>query len=218
MVVMLFALSACYEIHGVTGNSSAEIEQEHEVYAYQGAEATQDIVQAICWQEAYSERLRYYAQLPISTIDTMEAEWHFMLHDINQDGIPELFLVVVYDNGNVDHRAVYGIVEGNVALLKTAISGEIYGGFFISPGGAPGITRIQSTGVVARYDKFELSIASFSRVATGEVMIIADSFRINAHPVTEEEFEYIFGRLDEKEWLALHEITEANISNIIFGQ
>jgi len=223
IAVMLIAFTACYEVEG-TSTSDNEPEYVHGAIAHHDAgviqdEAIQTVMQTISWQDAYSEKLLSYAQHPIETTDSENAEWRFMLHDINQDGIPELFLVIVYEDGRVDHRAVYTLVDGDVVQIKAAISSSfpLPGGMIVPPNGASGVIWVQITGHVVHYNKLELNSGMLSPVVNADVVAIADSFRINAHPVTESEFESVFGSRDEKEWLALHEITEANTRDIIFG-
>ena len=89
----------------------------------------------------------------------------------------------------------------------------------IPPGGAAGIIRVESVGPLSRYIRKELgeSGATLSSVASGTYMSIGSHFAINTHPVTEDEFVYMFGYRYEKDWLVMHEITEANIHEIIFG-
>jgi len=194
-------------------NPSNVLEPTNEGHIYQ--ETTQDTaIQAASWQDAYADILIYYAQLPISTTSEALEEWRFMLHDIDQNGIPELFLVI-YNNGIVDHRAVYGFKDGSAIRLKTSISGEINGGMILPPNGAPGIIRFDIVGHIYRYIKYELSGVILTSVANGDFVALADSFRLNAFPVTEDEFDYVFGGRDEKDWLTLHEINEDNIRNII---
>ncbi|MCL2362021.1 MAG: hypothetical protein FWC73_09445 [Defluviitaleaceae bacterium] len=216
MAVTLIGLSACYDIQGASSLT------EERVFVYEADTNqgyTQDIsAEAISWQEAFSYKLYYYAQLPVDEAYPRAAEWRFMLHDIDQDGIPELFLILTFDNSRyIDHRAVYSFADGGIVRLKTGISGETYGGMLIPPGGGSGIIQMQSAGHVIRYDMLVLSGFTLSNVMNADVVEMADSLRINAQPVTEDEFEYVFGCRDEKVWLPSHEITKSNIRNIIFG-
>ena len=56
-----------------------------------------------------------------------------------------------------------------------------------------------------------------SSVLVGDTFETNNVFRINFQSVTEEEFEYVFGRRNERVLLAVHEITESNIRDIVFG-
>jgi len=209
-MVILLTITAC-----ATTNDSVLLpvvsELAHEIYTYE-----EETTQAISWQEAYSDKLLYYARLPITTTDATEAEWRFLVYDIDQDGVPELFLMVYYD-GYISHRGVYGVVDGDVQRLKSALTGDFDIGLLMPPGSAAGIIRVQFAGHIARYDKLLLSENALVPVVSADFLTMADSFRINTHTVTEEEFVYVFGCRDNKEWLVLHEITEANIQDIIFG-
>jgi len=141
-----------------------------------------------------------------------------MLHDINQSGVPQLFLVR-YHEGQVSHHTAYGVLHGNATQLKTAPGHDqlYYGGMYIAPGGT-GIIRYASRGVVSHYEKLSLSEGgTLSRTINGDTSPLADSFRTRAIPVTQEEFEETFGRPDERVWLVLHEITEAGIRDVVFG-
>jgi len=220
MILMLIALTACYEMQGAAAvqNTIQTAYDVHDICAaatYTNQEAN-ETAQATSWQEAYTEKLRYYAQLSQNDTHTNEAEWRFMLHDINQDGVPELFMVV-YRDGFVDHRGIYSFTDGGVVRLKASISGEIYGGMIIPPGGAAGIIRVEAVGVVVRYEIFELLGTALSRTTNGEVVALADIFRINTATVTEKEFDYIFGCRYDKAWLDIYEITGDNIQDIVFG-
>jgi len=211
--IMLFVFTSCYETEGATIQeqdtpAQARLEQ---------AEPMQDAPsQSISWQDAYAERLRYYALQPTNPT---AAEWRFMLHDINQDGTPQLFLVMYY-TGLREHYAVYSFANGETLRLKTALGlgHEFNSGIILPPGGATGIIRVMANGVIYRYDMMALSGTTLSHVANGTFSKMADVFALNAFHVTQEEFEDIFGKRDEKVWLALHEITEANIQDIVFGQ
>jgi len=189
-----------------------EPELAHDISAHQEA-----VTQAACWQDAYMEKLHIYTRLPVGVTGSIGAEWRFILHDIDQDGVPELFIVVYYD-GFVDNHTVYSFEDGNAVLLKSALSmGSLFrGGIYIAPGGT-GVIRYINTGAVSHYLRLELFGVSLSRSVYGDAVPLVDSFRVNALSVTEDEFEYIFGCPDKRTWLVLHEITEANIKDIIFG-
>ena len=59
--------------------------------------------------------------------------------------------------------------------------------------------------------------AALSRASSGDVAIFIDSFRINAQPVAQEEFELVFGRCDEKVWLTAYTLTDESINDVVFG-
>jgi len=213
MVVVLIGFSACHDIYGTIPSA---IEPLHEVYAYQ--DTALDIeIHAFSWQEAYSEKLHYYVQLPVGDIAYEGAGWRFMLHDINQSGTPQLFLVGYYD-GLVNFYTVYSFEYGNAIMLKSALSMNVLlsGGMYIAPGGI-GVVRYLSNGMVNFYDMYRLYGGALSRSVNGNTASFVDSFRINTVFVTQDEFVDTFGCPDERVWLDLYEITEINIQNIIFG-
>ena len=192
LAIVLIALTACYDVVGNVGLGD------------------------ITWQEAYAEILNNHAQQPATTADITAAEWRFMLHDINQYGTPQLFLVRYYD-GLVNFHTVYSFEYGEAILLKSAfnMTSLFKGGMYVAPGGT-GVIRYLTTDIVSHYDKLELFGASLSRAVNGDAVPSVDSFRINSFPVSQEEFEDIFGRRDEWVWLAMHEITEGNIRDVVF--
>ena len=237
LAVMLISFTAYAATNGGILRST-DAEQEHGMYAdHETIEAIgitemaqAGAVQTDSWQEAYAEKLLYYAQLPTGAVvvgtagaaDSTGATWRFMLHDIDQDGVPELFIVVYYD-GLVDHRGVYSFsVEYGLIRLKANISGEVYGGMIIPPGGAAGIIRFDTLGHIQRYVKSEISGGMLANVALGTFICIAEygnQFRIDHRNATEGEFEGLFGLRgwDYKDWLTMHDITDANIRDVIFG-
>ena len=209
LVVALLAFTACDDVYGVTYAQLAGAEDE--VYAYPYNEA-------LSWQEAYHEKLLYYAQLPTGIEDTPNAQWRFILHDINQDGIPELILAVYY-NGLVGYRNAYSYVDGEVIRLKSALDAPHAIGMLVPPNGAPGIIRVQAGGFAYWYDKLTISSTTLSVAANGDVFEMEEGghFRINAFPVTEEEFVYVFGCRNYKQWLVMHEITIDGVLDAILG-
>ena len=224
--LLIIFISGCYGASGValdyyefseaimSYNGTSEISSE--ATAGGASTTSNETESAYSWQEIYTAKLRYYAQLPAGEPGDV-AEWRFILHDINQNGIPELFLIVYYD-GLVNIHSVYSIAYGNAVRLKTNMTNGFAAGIVLPPNDAPGIISVSSAGIVDIYDKFTLNGTVLSHTGSGDIVAVADSFRINARSVTEEEFEYTFGRLDEKLWLNLHEITDANMYDIIFGQ
>ena len=210
LAIILTALTACQDIYGSTArNLSPEPAQE-----VTNNEATS----VISWQEAYAEILHTYSTQPATTANIQAAEWRFMLHDVNQNGVPQLFLVR-YHNGQVSHHTAYSILNGSAMQLKTASGHDhlYYGGMYIAPGGT-GIIRYASVGLVSRYEMLSLSEGgTLSPTINGDTSSLADSFRKRAMPVTQEEFEDTFGRPDERVWLVLHEISEASVQDVVFG-
>jgi len=216
LATMLIALTACQDIYGLAVRH-AEPEREPAQEAYAQATTYDETVHTNAWQEAYATKLNYYAQQPAATATIEATEWRFILHDINDNGTPQLFLARYHD-GLLSFYTAYSFEDGNAIRLKSAlcVNALFDGGMYIIPSGT-GVFRYFTTGFVSQYAKFEFSGASLARTVSGDMAPSVDSFRVNAFPVTEEEFENTFGRYDERIWLVLHEITETNIQDIIFG-
>jgi len=75
------------------------------------------------WQEAYAALLREYAsQCPYAADYPWMLErgygWHFALHDINNSGIPELFLMEKSRYLTVTYYAVYTFIDGELTPLE----------------------------------------------------------------------------------------------------
>jgi len=214
LTIALITLTACQDVYGFD-TRHAEPEPMQEACAQTTADY--EAVHAISWQEAYAEKLNLYAQQPATTAYIEAAEWRFMLHDINQYGTPQLFLVRYYD-GLVSYYTVYNFLDGYAVPLKSAhiVNSLFEGGMYVAPDGM-GIIRYTNICAVSHYDRLDLFGATLSRTANGDAVPCIDSFRVNTFPVSQYEFEYTFGCPNERAWLALYEITEANIQDIIFG-
>jgi len=225
LAIALIALTACYDVAGNTGLGDGlyEISTTNtfddpvfDDYGYL-VNAHDEAVHNTSWQEAYTEILDNYAQQPATTADIEAAEWRFMLHDINQNGIPQLFLVRYYD-GLVNFHTVYSFVYGDAIMLKSALSMShlFRGGMYVAPGGT-GVVRYITSGAVSHYDRYGLYGGTLSRSVNGDTSPSVDSFRVNAFPVTQEEFVETFGCSDGRTWLVMYEISEGNIRDVIFG-
>jgi len=219
ITILTVTITACDAVGETTGLSEISttntfIDPGYNDYRYQ---APNEGDATTSWQEAYANKLNHYSHEPATTEHIPEATWRFMLHDVNQSGIPQLFLVR-YHNGQINHHATYTLYDGEAIQLKAAPGVDVlhYGGMYIAPGGT-GIIRYVNTGWNSLYEKLRLSTASLSRATSGDTSAIVESFRINAFPVTQEEFEYTFGCPEERVWLVLNEITPANIQDIVFA-
>jgi len=225
LAIALIALTACYDVAGNTGLGDGLYEIsttntfDDPAFDDYGnlINASDEAVHTTSWQEAYAEVLNNYAQQPATTADITAAQWRFMLHDINQYGVPQLFLVR-YNDGLVTFHTVYSFEYGNAIMLKSALgmSHLFRGGMYVAPGGI-GVIRYLNSGAVSHYDKYGLYGGTLSRSVNGDTSPTVDSFRVNTFPVTQDEFIDIFGCPDERAWLAMYEITEGNIQDVIFG-
>jgi len=212
VIIALIVFISCYEIDGATFH-----EQGSPIIARsEQAEPIDDTqAQTISWQDAYAEKLLFYTSQPTNTMST---DWQFLLHDINQYGIPQLFILRYYA-GIRDHYAVYTFLDGEVLRIKSALGlgYDSNSGIILPPGGTTGIIRVIANGVLYRYDMIALNGTVLTQTASGTFSKMVDAYAINTFHVTQEEFEDIFGVRDERVWITLHEINEANIQEIIFG-
>ena len=204
-------------------------------------EETPDIYsdfEAITWQEAYAELLRYYAALPLADSET---GWYFILHDIDQNGVPELFLVTKYDSGHTGYRFVYSFINGRAIRLEFDDM-MTDGGSFAPLDGRPWVVIRHPAGAGGVYYRMaidgyrlipnaigltQLSEAGFERAAEGVYLSHENYYWFYLYDITDgwnyrkpldvEEFENLFGNRSERNWFELHPINEDNIQRIIFG-
>jgi len=189
------------------------------------------------WQEAYASLLRYYAELPIEQFGlpvNLEWGWHFVLHDIDQNGIPELFVLMHNLSGHTNYHAIYAF--SNSEAISLEFDNMRWGDLSIlapldnSPwiilshavGSGASLTRLKIDGNIIVSDAqglYHLSDEGFERLDAGYSYASYEWYvlSIDGNPVTVEEFESVFGGFGTKEPLEFFEITEANIQNIIFG-
>ena len=198
---------------------------------------TQDHAPTYAWQEAYAEILWQYAELPLDFDVLVEFDWgwNFILHDINQDGIPELILVMRYFTGHFGIYAVYTFTNNEVVSLEfDEIMGEV--GLFAPPNNAPGVVFSQWAGSGAMYSKMGIEGNTLSIIVRGFHHLSEEGFEkeweqgidfedsyewrvltINDEPATVEEFEDMFGAWGGENWLRSAPITEDNIRDGVFG-
>jgi len=191
------------------------------------------------WQMAYAALLRRYAVLPLGT--EWERGWHFALHDINQDGIPELFLVMFYYTGHVSFRLVYTFVYGRYLPLEFENT-MTDGGMFAHSDGSPFIfvfIAAGSGGIFHRRlidgDRIVTDYSGFARPTDEGInrahVVVSHSWLylyINAypetqfdegfHPATIEQFENIFGRVEDRIWFQFYPIIEDNVRDVLFNR
>ena len=186
------------------------------------------------WQEAYSKLLRNYAEL-LPNPDSLETGWHFALHDINRDGVPELFLSMLYDNGHVRYRSVYTFTDG--ILLSLAFEDfAIDGCLFSLSSESPYIISFRDVGFGAYYmrmlisnDEIVVDYYGYSRPNQNALENYWDSFNMQDYNpdlmyfyvvsdnhtdftsfenlVDLHTFQYVFGRRDDRVRIIMHEIS-----------
>jgi len=194
------------------------------------------------WQEAYAELLRSYAELPLRP-DSIEIGWHFALHDINRDGTPELFLLMLYGNGHNSYRSIYTFNDRILLSLEFenfAIDGSL---FSLSNGGPYIIARtdvgfgasymrmlISSNKIIVNYygycrpnqnameNYWDIFDIQEYNPALMYFYLTSDSnsnFIIDENLVDLQTFQYIFGNRDDRFNIVLYELSEYNIARII---
>jgi len=202
------------------------------------SQATQQATQpSATWQDAYTKILTHYRSLydahhlsDVSGHDTSQG-WHFILHDIGQNGVPELFMVYIYPSGHAGYYAIYTFTENGV--VSVAFPGLMTdGGIFAPPNGSPWIVFFQAVGSGGMYTKMELDGFALSEITNGFFHLSSEGaahsgdydfedhyqwhvLSIAGESVTVEVFEYVFGAWGEKNWLRPVAVTDWNIYSII---
>jgi len=142
------------------------------------------------WQTAYAEYLRALIRNPGIDRWGETQDWRFLLHDIDNNNIPELIVF------SVDATHIYSFAGGR--MIELDFDGW-FGGFFaqfgirfmIPPSNTPGI-------IVEEGDDFGVSATRY--VIEGNRLVAVESSQ----------------RLDGEQIL-INELTESNIQSIIFG-
>ena len=81
------------------------------------------------WQAAYAALLTQYMYSPMPAHTPDEANWRFFLHDINQNGTPELFITISHESGHGEYYSIYTFT-GYSAVALNFNSVFTDGGFF----------------------------------------------------------------------------------------
>ena len=165
------------------------------------------------WQEAYNALLQKYAEIQLLE---MEEGYSFILHDIDQDGVPELFLLMNYETGHFRTSAVYTFTESRIISLE--YSGRMTdGGIFALTINHPWIVMFYAAGSGGFFRKMQIDENKLTMVAGGSIKPNEDGdgfdYSINDIDVMTEEFERIFGSENERKWFVSHSITETNIQD-----
>lgn len=139
------------------------------------------------WQEAFAEILRHYHTNVPPPEDWLN--WHFFLHDVDKDGIPELF--IVYLAAGIWSTAIYAFADGAI----TPIEGSFFAYWGIyPPTSRPGI-------IIQAYGLTDLMVVDDGKL-TVELALSQPFFdtdeqlwHINGVEVTQEEFAETFNSL-----------------------
>jgi len=240
VAVCIFVLLAAYssEARGQTLNEDTS--------AYIPAPALATTWQT--WQEVYAALLWDYASRPFANYYWEEWEWRFVLHDINNNGIPLLFLIEQHMYGNVIYSAVYTFIDGELAQLEFDFQGRLsWGAIFAPLDDRAFIVDFQAVGRGGSYRRLELDGLTLVISSLGFAASLNEAGREKSHTaenidwhqsyewfelvinsatggwddrqlVTVQEFESIFLRRDERKWIEVLPITEENVERFIFGR
>ena len=188
------------------------------------------------WQKAYAELLYLYMETAATEPYMDWYSWYFILHDIDLDGIPELFIRKVSLSGHVRHFG-YTFLTREVVSLSPPDYSQLFGSLFVLTNDCPEIFLFSAAGSGGWYTQMIIAENSFVIIAEGVSHLSEEGLEreykkganfdfqnyewydlfINGYSATVEEFEYVFGGWHERERLESFEITEANIQEIIFG-
>ena len=198
------------------------------------------------WQDAYKSILTRYAALPMAEINKIlpvdfDTGWHFILYDIDKDGIPELFLVEVYAALQNWYRSIYTFYEGQIVDL--GFHGVLTdGGFYaFKCSSVPWVVLFVYVGAGGTYERLVIEGSSLYSAVTGARQFSNDMFdsldpserehfssrsdyyldlyylTIDNQSVSRSEFEHYFGRRSDIFWLAPILITEENIEKWLYA-
>ena len=141
------------------------------------------------WQSLYASLLRYYAELSFEHLpNALEWDRYFILHDINQDGIPELFIVMQNLSGHTNYYAIYTFSNGEAISLE--FDKNIFG----------------HSSILAPLDNSPWIILSHA-VGSG---VSLTRMKIDGNAIVSDA-QGFFDNLMENEQLVPHAITESNI-------
>jgi len=179
------------------------------------------------WQYAYAELLREYAMLILGHSPCgyfpNEPGGFFILYDIDTDGVPEL---IVADRFHfTSYFAAYTFSDGSIMPLEAEYFYDYGTRFFALPDNNAGIGMESNEGV---FNSAALLVIDGHRLIPKFRLSRWESWEasrtlwsINGDEVTEiehdEMYDKLFGRWYERDLIFHHEITEANIQDIVFG-
>ena len=173
------------------------------------------------WQEAYAYRLLRYTQFPSycgRAVEDCDCR-HFILHDIDGDGIPEL--IITNEIFIHTYFVAYTFADG---ILKPIGHGrDLVVEFFALPNDRRGII---TSGSWPYQDFLEMVVMAGYRLTwdfrstSGKDLINGQYFwRINGAEVTEQEHDdriyNMLGNRDDWQRISRYEVTEDNIRDVI---
>ena len=194
------------------------------------------------WQNAYAALLLYYARRPIEQFVNLSAHYleywdnrRFILHDINQDGIPELFVLMRHISAHHRFYAIYTFSDGEAIPLEFDRAEFGHSAVLAPSDNSPWIILSRNAGVawahlirvkmdgntLGLYERgfYSLSPEGHDRIRSEEPLDNLEwwIFHLNGESVGADEFEAIFGGFWENNWREEHAITADNIISVIFG-
>jgi len=204
------------------------------------------------WQEAYAALLWDYASqcyyaVNYPWLDYRGYGYNFALHDINNNGIPELFLIIRHGTGHVSHPAVFAFFDGKLTPLEFR-STAAEGSFFAPLDDMAFIVEMNAVGHMDLYRRLELDGLTLIETASGytepsdaaremQLRMVYEEIEIhdrhsyvwfnfyittdgwdNRQLVTSQEFESIFPNRDGRKRFERFPITDENIEQFIFGR
>ena len=127
-LICLFAFSSCNR-----GDVSGYVQFDYDLPTYYDAQKVENekTIRFATWQEAYASILHEYMNLPPDWTGQISEIWHFMLHDIDKDGIPELFLMAYMPySGKVMSDRTFAFIDGQAKQInQSTITGRNIGYF-----------------------------------------------------------------------------------------
>jgi len=168
------------------------------------------------WKEVYAKLLREYAELPLGYL----AGRTFILHDINHDGTPELFIVNV--QAGIFPESIYTFLEGQLIQIE----GDFFAYFDITvPFDRPGLIT-QAYGKTTLLELHGNTLVAVEKMERPFFPDDEQRWIINGNDVTEREYIYLYSSImpswEERNVNDLylpfpHNITEETIQSVIFN-
>jgi len=183
------------------------------------------------WQRVYSELLRQYATQQLGCEDDDRLGGFFILHDIDNNGIPDLIVANSFHFTN--YLAAYSFAYGELATVDVHSFYDYSAPVFVPLDGAPGLVQFFGESWIS--GAVYLSLDGGRLVAKNHVKHLAgwgtddgkDTWYVNGTTATQDEFysafAEIFGlswnssRWNELDEVLSHAITDDNIYEIILG-
>ena len=165
------------------------------------------------WQIAYADILRHY----YADVEPPEEwiHWSFFLHDIDGDGVPELF--IVYIQAGIWAESIYTFLDGEIVPIE--------GNFFAYYG----IYAMEDRAgiIIQAYTQTDIMVLDGSELVTqtafrSPFMLLDDYeiWHINGSEVTEDEFNEMYDALipvgESRVNIWPYTINEENIRDVIF--